>query len=34
VAARCVVEHDLRRSGYGYSPLVVVASATRMTAMP
>jgi hypothetical protein len=32
VAARRVVEDDLRR--YGYRPLVVVASATRMTASP
>jgi hypothetical protein len=31
VAARRVVEDDL---GYGYRPLVVVASATRMTAQP
>ena len=32
VAARRVVEDDLRR--YGYKPRVVVASATRMTASP
>jgi hypothetical protein len=32
VAAGRVVENDLRR--YGYRPLVVVASATRMTASP
>jgi hypothetical protein len=32
VAAWRVVEDDLRR--YGYRPLVVVASATRMTASP
>jgi hypothetical protein len=32
MAAGRVVENDLRR--YGYRPLVVVASATRMTASP
>ena len=32
VAAGRVVEDDLRR--YGYKPLVVVASATRLTAIP
>jgi hypothetical protein len=34
VAADGVVQRDRRRGGYGYSPRMIVASATRSTASP